>query len=277
MTRTAALIASASLALPACSYTGEHNPALITEGVPYARELDRVRARLRENPVDLPRPVVIVSGYMDPGIASGGIVRALAQLTTGDRADFLVFNPRNPNSLEESAVDLGEFVALALTGERGAIETPEVDVVGLSLGGIVAEVAAERSVRRTRLNVRRLYTIASPHQGAKVAEYFRFLSPVLDDIAIGSTVLAELNARTVTRDYELIPYAIRNDGIVGFENEAPPGMDPLWVRGRLIGSHLAVNMDETILTDIALRLRGESSLFREATQAADAESQRPSR
>ncbi len=275
MTRPLALLAALCLALPACTYNGAHNPALTTDAIAYERELDLVRARMRENPVDLPRPVVVVSGYMDPGIASQGIAKALAQLTTGDRSDFLVFNPRNPESVQEAAVELGEFVSRELTGRPGAIETPEVDVVGLSLGGVVARLAAEETVRWPRLNIRRLYTIASPHTGAALAPRFRFLSPVLDEISPGSTFLTELNARTAIHDYELIPYAIQNDGIVGYDNQAPPGDEAYWVRGRLFGSHLAVNMDETILTDIALRLRGEPSLFKDVPQSAIAEVQEP--
>jgi pimeloyl-ACP methyl ester carboxylesterase len=273
----AALTTGACLSLAACTYNGPRNPALTTDAVAFERELDLVRARLRENPVALPRPVVIVSGYLDPGIASQGIAKALAQLTTGDRADFLVFNPRNPESVQEAAVELGEFISRELTGSAGAIETPEVDVVGLSLGGVVARLAAEETVRWPRLNIRRLFTIASPHTGAELAPRFRFLSPVLDDISPGSTFLAELNARTAVHDYEFVPYAIRNDGIVGYENQAPPGENAYWVRGRLFGSHLAVNMDDTILTDIALRLRGEPSLFKGPPQSAAADAQEPSR
>ena len=59
------------------------------------------------------------------------------------------------------------------------------------------------------------------------------------------------------RDYELIPYGVTNDGIVGVLNTAPPGELPIWTRGRFWGSHMLVAENRPIITDIARRLRGE--------------------
>jgi hypothetical protein len=129
------------------------------------------------------------------------------------------------------------------------------------MGAIVARHAARPTVRWPRLKIRRLYTIAGPHTGAEIASRFAAVSPAVADMSPGSAFLEDLNRADVHRRYEIIPYGIRGDGIVGLEHSAPPGMEPLWVRGRTFGSHLGVNMNDTILTDIARRLRGEASLF----------------
>ena len=61
-------------------------------------------------------------------------------------------------------------------------------------------------------------------------------------------------------DYEIVPYAVLRDGMVGATNTAPPGQEPIWVSGRLFMSHLLIALESRIYTDVALRLRGEQPL-----------------
>ena len=101
-------------------------------------------------------------------------------------------------------------------------------------------------------------TIATPHRGALLAEN----TPIIEDRAVtdmyrSSLFLVKLE-EAYKGDYEIIPYARLNDGVVGTINTAPPGRTPIWVSGPVVGgSHLTINEDKRILADIARRLRGE--------------------
>ena len=58
--------------------------------------------------------------------------------------------------------------------------TPAVDVIGTSMGGLVARYAALDIEGKPRLNVSKLFTIATPHLGADLAELPSFNQLHLD-------------------------------------------------------------------------------------------------
>jgi hypothetical protein len=131
------------------------------------------------------------------------------------------------------------------------------------MGGIVSRHAARPREDGRRLRVRRLFTIASPHRGARMATL-----PTLDrrqiDMRPGSPFLAELDGALEQADYELVTYARLGDAVVGAANSAPHGRDPWWVDCPPLGfAHLGAGHDHRILADIARRLRGEEPLVRE--------------
>jgi pimeloyl-ACP methyl ester carboxylesterase len=135
--------------------------------------------------------------------------------------------------------------------------TVEVDVIGFSMGGLVARHAARPNSLGKRLNIRRLFTISSPHRGARLASL-----PTVDqrmiDMRPGSAFLADLNSHLSEADYELLAYTRLGDMIVGPENAAPPGMSPWWVANASFSlAHISAGADPRILADIARRLRNE--------------------
>jgi hypothetical protein len=156
-----------------------------------------------------------------------------------------------------------------------------VDVVAVSMGGLVARTAwAEPTeVGRNlgvRLNIKTLYTLGTPHRGAKIARWIH-----IDDAARqmipGSDFLATmaqaspgigLDGEAAGADsgggeggsYTIVPYATLRDSWVGAGNSAPEGQEPIWVPGRILLSHQLITLDRRILADLGRRLRGEAPL-----------------
>ncbi|MEO1236636.1 MAG: hypothetical protein AAFX76_07590, partial [Planctomycetota bacterium] len=145
--------------------------------------------------------------------------------------------------------------------------TTEVDVVAFSMGGLVARYAAAEpwsdGTTPRRLRVRRLFTISTPHRGARLARL-----PALDarvvDMRPGSDFLGRLDAALADADYALTPYTRLGDWVVGPENTAPPGRNPHWVPTPVLHrQHQEAYRDPRIRADILRRLRDESPLTTE--------------
>jgi pimeloyl-ACP methyl ester carboxylesterase len=139
--------------------------------------------------------------------------------------------------------------------------TVEVDVVGFSMGGLVARFAAAPT-RVTgfdrHLHVNQLYTLATPHRGARSA--FLDLDRAVVQMKPGAVFLADLDECRNECAYEIVPYAQTNDWIVGARNAAPPGQEPIWTAGTLTFSHFTITTNRRVLVDIARRMRGEGGL-----------------
>ena len=305
-----AVIACCLGTLAACSADQPLNPS-------FSLTLDDAQAamkQMKENQVKLRRPVVVVGGYRDPGIGSGN---------TKARVERMVNNPsvlNVPTGMTFTFDQAADRLVDAIEKEFPSDDpnwTTEVDVIGISMGGLVARYAAmpvdgpdskcataaradvgssatvtatssdrtdsssagasKNSAARTapvapdasdappapapparkRLRVARLFTISSPHRGAKLAPVV-FFDPLAIDMHGGSAFLAKLDAALPDAGYELVPYVRLSDEIVGENNAAPPGMKAWWVQNQPFQfSHLNCGRDERILADIARRLRGE--------------------
>jgi len=207
--------------------------------------------RMQENPVALERPLVFLAGIGDLSISSGAIERAIEPTVTGPCVemhffDEFTFDGARQKTLREVASALGTSIE----------EIPEVDVVAFSMGGLVARYAAIRDSAGHRLPIRRLYTISTPHEGARLAG-IPLGVPQGEDMCPTSDFLEML--RRAKRDYEVVCYTRLDDVTVGEEFAAPDGDDLWWVptpSGEW--SHMAAFNDERILGDIARRLRGET-------------------
>lgn len=138
------------------------------------------------------------------------------------------------------------------------------------MGGLVARLAALAPEAREpfgiptelpRLNIARLFTLATPHRGASLAGIVA-LDAAARDMKPGSPFLRDLDAAEPDpRLYEMVCYARLRDAWVGATNTAPPGTNPIWVPTPARNlAHLTVSRDRRILLDIARRLRGEPPL-----------------
>lgn len=246
------------------------NPAFPLTTEQASRELERMRA----DPRPLERPVVVLAGYRDPGVWAGPLAGELADLTNKDRSDFL--------SLSYPFLDREEALVSFIVEQveqrwasASASETVAVDVIGISMGGLVARAAAlpvapgDNGVpSRKRLRLVRLFTLASPHRGAKLA---RVLAPdeMAQNMRSGSDFLREIDEHYRSGAYEVIPYARLRDGIVGATNTAPPGQQPIWIAGTLVGSHMTIQDDVRVIADIVARLRGEPPFGRPSEPVSD--------
>ena len=250
----AALIALIAL-LGGCVSVGPENPGWTLS----RSEIKAEKQRLRETPVELERPVLVVTGYASVPPMARMYAGAMEELTGADRDRFVAVDLPFINNLRD-----GVGVVLDKLNERyphpSEGETIEVDVVGISMGGIVAKLAAEPEEGRPRLNINTLYTLGAPHRGARMAH----LNPVdqaAQDMVYKSIMLVKLHENMPRRGYELVPYAMLSDDLVGPKNSAPWGEDPIWVRGRFVGSHFALQGDDRLQIDVARRLRGERQLL----------------
>jgi hypothetical protein len=227
-------------------------------------DMDQAQALLDQMHADrkpLARPVVVIGGIYDPGVMSATVAREIRDIATAD-ANVIHITCALDGSFDRCAKRVIDAVDKAFPNydpER----TVEVDAIGFSMSGLVARYAAsDESAEKMhrRLNLKRLFTVSTPHQGAKLA-----VVPTLDqrviDMRSGSGFLDRLNAEQ--RSYQLFTYARLGDMVVGEENAAPPGQVAWWLPKTGAPSHILAATDARILADIARRLRGEQPLTTE--------------
>lgn len=226
-------------------------------------DIRRERARMAAAPRPLERPVVVLGGWRSPAWQAGGMARRIVGVTSGDPADVLAISYVRTGRIDEAARLVCETVA-ARWPSPDPERTTEVDVIGVSMGGLVARAAAagmtgDAPPAPPRLRIRRLFTLGTPHRGARLAA---LVAPdaAARDMRPGSSYLAALDEAATTAEYELIPYARTRDGWVGATRTAPPGEHPIWTPGPIWLSHMTITWDERILVDMARRLRSEPPL-----------------
>jgi pimeloyl-ACP methyl ester carboxylesterase len=231
-----------------------------------ATDARKALREMRQSPRALERPVVIVHG-LGPPVGSWAIERELRRLTGDDRVLTVTYDYLG--SFEHARRQLVEQVEKQFPSDDPAA-TREVDIVAISMGGLVARYAAAppEEVAGKRLKVARLFTISSPHRGAVMAALPAVLGRTQLDLREHSPFIRELAEREAAAPhYEVVPYARLGDCIVGEQNAAPEGMTPLWVPNLLLeGAHLLAFSDPRIVGDIARRLRGETPFATEPAQ-----------
>lgn len=237
-----------------CSADKPFNPSF---ALTYA-DAKAVLREMKRDPKPLQRPLIVAGGVHDPGFIARNVARKFRAVTScDDRIISVSFFGPGRGTFEACAKHLVDAVEQAFPSDDPDL-TVEVDVVGFSMGGLVARHAADPNSPGQRLNIRRLFTISSPHRGARLASL-----PTADqrtiDMRPGSAFLADLDSHLPGADYELLAYTRLGDMIVGPENASPPGMLPWWVANAPFSpAHLAAGTDPRILADIARRLRNEA-------------------
>ncbi len=244
-------LGAALLALPACSADKPLNPSF-----PFT--LDAAREdlqRMRDEPRPLERPVVVIAGYLDPGIAVGRLRRRIAD-AFDEPEMVLTISLFGDDDFDECRERVIKRVQRQFPSDDPT-ETVEVDVIGVSMGGLVALDASIPREGERRLRIARLFTIATPFRGARLAGF-----PTLDDrvrdMRRGSEFLQSLDNGHAPPQYTIYPYVRLRDRIVGAGNAAPEGATAWWVANIPFEfAHIKAYRDPRILADIARRLRGE--------------------
>ena len=212
---------------------------------------------MKRAPKPLERPLVVAAGIHDPGLIAPSLVRKLRDLTSdADRVLSVSFFGLSLLTFDACRDHLVDAIDQAFPSDDPEMTT-EVDVIGYSMGGLVARLAATKNASGKQLRIKRLFTISTPHRGAKLAKL-----PTLDDRTIdmraGSAFLADLDSQLPNAEYELLTYTRLGDMIVGAENAGAPGASAWWVANPPFSpAHLAASTDPRILADIARRLRNE--------------------
>jgi len=254
---SAALLALLALVGIGCATSGPVNPSLpiSCDGAGVAIEAMAAAPRALE------RPVIVVGGFLDPGLGSWWVGRRLRRVVSDpDRViGVSFFTCCDFENCRERLIAAVDEAFPSADPEW----TTEVDVVGVSMGGVVARDAAAarpNGVRARRLRIARLFTLSSPHRGATLAGIPSF-HPLQVDLRYGSDFLRRLDAESRVARYEVFPYVRLDDRIVGPENAAPFGQDPWWLSNDLFSAaHVAGCIDPRAHADIARRLRGEAPI-----------------
>ncbi len=245
-----------SLTVPAYTMDKTVNPSFDVSSSQARKELKQ----MRQEPVTLKRPVVVISGWGDVmGIASAYLAEQLRKATGDDRIISV------PGGVGVTFEDCRQLVIEKLEDTYPSddpSQTIEVDVIGFSMGGITARYAASDAFTEPsipRLQIAHLYTISTPHQGAKLAEDSKPIDPLSRDLVPDSEFLRMLNEGRAEETYPIIAYTRLNDKTVGDNYTAPPAQTPYWLAPELFTrSHGGAYHDPRIIADLAKRLRGET-------------------
>lgn len=235
-------------------------------------EAEAALKKMERHPIAPARPIIVLGGYSDPGFGAPQ-VKAKVQKSLGDGATIIPISFLFCWTFEDCRDRVIQTVDEALPSGDPRWTT-EVDVIGISMGGLVARLAAAPDMGGSnsarRLRIARLFTISSPHAGARLAE-LPTLNSIQLDMREGSGFyrrLRESEAADTERGaadgggpvYPIIPYARLNDGIVGAEYAAPVGRLPIWMPSRPFeDGHVGAPSDPRILADICRQLRGEGT------------------
>jgi hypothetical protein len=234
--------------------TGPVNPSFPVT----ATQANQAIAQMRRAPLPLRRPLVIVGGFLDPNLSPPWYAHFFGELADGQT--IIPVSVGYCTSFEQCRQRVIDAVDRALPS-ADPLWTSEVDVVGASLGGLVARYAAappDDPDHPRRLKIARLFSISSPHSGARLAltiapsDYIRQMRP-------GSPFLQTLAKSDAAAGYEIYPYVHLDDEVVGDRYAAPPGRNVYWLANDvMLPPHVSAMIDARILADIARRLRGQT-------------------
>jgi hypothetical protein len=233
---------------------GPRNPSFL---VSYA-EANRAIDEMRDHPKALQRPLVVIGGFGDPNVSPPLFEHCFRSMT--GRGKIIPVSIGFCQSFEDCRRKVIEAVEKACPS-GDPTWTAEVDVVGASLGGLVARYAAAPTSdagTARRLRIARLFTISSPHAGSVLADQVA-LTQFHRDLRTGSPFMVKLAQSDAAAGYALFAYVHLKDEIVGPANAAPPGATPYWLAGpAILPAHGTAMFDPRILADIGRHLRGET-------------------
>ena len=223
---------------------------------------------MEKNPRPPARPIVVLGGIYDLGIASSGVARRIRRVMDAEN-QIINISFFGCSTFDQCRTRVIDRVQEAFPSDDPDLTTV-VDVIALSMGGLVARHAADmngdgnREIQgRRRLRIGRLFTISTPHRGANLA-WVPTLDSRVVDMKSDSPFLMKLDLALDDAEFEIYSYTRLGDAIVGPANTAPPGRDPWWV-ANIPGSfsHLLAMFDLRFLADIACRLRSETPFTRD--------------
>lgn len=210
----------------------------------------------------LERPIVVIGGWADPGFAATRVARDIRRATGDDRV--IAVHPGWSLSFDQARRSVTRAIDKHFPSDDPD-HTVEVDVIGISMGGLIARhaIAPGRDELGPELRAPHLFTISAPHTGARLANTFRYVGGTGSAMAKGSRFRRDLAYREqiVAQPYELIAYGRERDGTVGMAGMRLPDhlagttiwLDTPWYSA----GHGDANRDRRIVEDILRRLGHE--------------------
>jgi Putative serine esterase (DUF676) len=247
-----------------CGTTDRINPSFSVS----TEEAQQILENESTHPKPLERPLVIVGGFFDPGIAAPIMSGHFRDWTHDQR--IVAVSLGFCFTIEQCRRHIIEEVDRAFpTNDPNA--TTEVDVIGYSLGGLASRYASEDPKPgmqpQRRLRIVRLFTISSPLRGAIATSSVPLIGvmPLVQTMTPGSDVIQAVAVpHGADEIYPVYSYIRLRDYEVGSANAALPGQSAWWVQGPpLLGPHSRAFTDYRILADILLRLHDEPPLSTE--------------
>lgn len=241
-----------TLGLTGCNVGQPSNPSFPVS----PEQAEQAIKQMEDHPVAPVRPVVIAGGWGGTNLANMPVTRELRRALGPRNVIIVTFS--GAKNFEECRRRLIGGVQRALKS-TDPMTTPEVDVVGVSLGGLVAVDAAgtppDPGKDPRQMRIANLYAISTPFYGANLA--FMPGSKFLDDMMENSDYLERIRAEVKDADYNVIAYGRMGDFWVGVDNVKATGYPFYWLPNRAFeDAHHGFN-DPRIIADIARRLRGE--------------------
>ncbi len=230
---------------------GEPAPLVCTQ-----EEAARIRRRMRRTPAPLDRPVVVISGYSDPGLYARVVSRELRRLTSHDASDFHVARFALHGAIEPMADRVVDTLR-TIVGDTGG----SFDLVGLSMGGLVARRVAAVVNASEGVRVGRVFTLGTPHRGSTLAERIA-PTEAARQMRPGSNFLRALDAALGPSGIELVAYQMDSDTVIGEGHGVPSGHAGVRLPRRAGEPHLHIMGDPIAILDIARRIRGEPPILR---------------
>ena len=218
--------------------------------------LSKIRSHVLTTPVELQRPVVIIAGFADPGVYSSLVARELRRMTSRSKRDFIL-PTSNPFA---DIVESGARVAAQGRGaleDRGLDPSTPVDMVGMSMGGLVCRTSGS-SLIECPIVIERLFTLGTPHLGAEIADH---ISPSVasSQMRPGSDFLERLGSQGIPS--ETMCFMMSGDTIIGAQRGVAPNATEYRLPGRPGEDHLHIMGDPLALLHIARSLRGEQGVL----------------
>jgi hypothetical protein len=241
------------------SIVGGAGPERVNPSFRVTRDEARVALRrMRASPAPLERPLVVLGGINEVGYGPWLTRREIDPVVRG-KVTTIVYPLADRFTYCRKKVIEGVDRAFGSTRDD---ETVEVDVIGQSMGGVIAMFSAMRDDSfGKRLRIRRLFTLASPLNGARLANALSWVSPLPlhHDLRTESVNKLKLHDSI---DYDVVSYTRLNDGIVGARYAYLPTAPGVWWVDHppFDLPHTGCFADVRVLADIARRLRGESPL-----------------
>lgn len=231
-------------------HMGSDNPG-------FSVEVDEAKSLLAQQEQEQPslvRPLLLLSGYTDPGIAPEYLVTQFSNIFAEDR--MIGMNFYTTLTMDDCRDRVIEKTNQAFPSSDPN-QTVVVDVIAHSMGGLISRYSAMDIPGKCRLRIARLFTITTPHQGALIS-IPPSLDPRVEDMRAGSNFLQTLDSAFPERDYELICYTRLGDTIVAPRAAAPPDYPLWWVPNiPFTAAHLNAPSDPRILLDMVLRLQNQ--------------------
>lgn len=193
----------------------------INPSFPLTRQSAESQLRLMaQEPKALDRPLVILAGWGDPGIGVSQLKHKIERVIQDER--ILIVSFGFSQTFDDCRKKVIDAVSRAFPNNDPQW-TAQVDMIGISMGGLVARYAQAEHPQGKRLRIHRLFTIATPHRGAGLA-HLPTINQLQIDMRPGSDFIAAIDQLEAT--YKIVPYVRLEDLMVGESNAAPSGENP---------------------------------------------------